>query len=178
MAIAGRKPIDLTNKKFGNLTILEIDASAPRGAQHNTKWLCKCICGKIVSMKSNTILKNRVSCGCQRFLKDKNKSCENQIYYQYKSNAKRRNIEWDLDREKFFDFIYKPCYYCGYEKSSCFKREKMYQGMVFYNGVDRIDSSLGYIESNCVTCCKFCNRAKLDYSLEEFLKWMNHLKKK
>jgi hypothetical protein len=35
--------------------------------------------------------------------------------------------------------------------------------------LDRIDSSKGHVDENCVACCFQCNIAKLDYSLEEFL---------
>ena len=41
-------------------------------------------------------------------------------------------------------------------------------GNAFLMG-DRVDSSLGYTVSNCVPCCKYCNQAKNDRSVSEFL---------
>ena len=29
------------------------------------------------------------------------------------------------------------------------------------NGVDRVDSAVGYSESNCVSCCATCNMMKI-----------------
>lgn len=35
--------------------------------------------------------------------------------------------------------------------------------------IDRVDSSIGYVESNCVACCAQCNIAKSDYTKDEFV---------
>ncbi len=43
-----------------------------------------------------------------------------------------------------------------------------------YNGIDRIDSSKGYIQGNVVTCCRTCNVAKMDMDYKEFI---NHITK-
>ena len=40
------------------------------------------------------------------------------------------------------------------------------------NGIDRIDSNIGYTKENSVSCCKFCNTAKSTMSRDEFLKWI------
>jgi hypothetical protein len=37
-----------------------------------------------------------------------------------------------------------------------------------YNGVDRVDSSKGYVKENVVPCCKWCNIAKGNKSAAEF----------
>ena len=42
-----------------------------------------------------------------------------------------------------------------------------------FNGVDRIDSSLGYSVNNCLPCCEKCNKMKLVYETNDFL---NHIK--
>ena len=46
-----------------------------------------------------------------------------------------------------------------------------------YNGIDRVNPALGYVEDNVVTCCKICNIAKHDLRLEEFLAWIEKLKR-
>ncbi len=38
------------------------------------------------------------------------------------------------------------------------------------NGVDRVDSSRGYVKDNVVSCCKHCNLAKRDRTAEDFIK--------
>lgn len=44
-----------------------------------------------------------------------------------------------------------------------------------YNGIDRMDNSLGYISGNVVTCCQICNRAKGAMLLEDFMLWIKQL---
>ena len=57
--------IELTNKVFGRLTVLE--QSNNNGIV--TMWLCKCRCGNIKSIASRELRKGKtVSCGC--YLKD------------------------------------------------------------------------------------------------------------
>jgi hypothetical protein len=48
---------------------------------------------------------------------------------------------------------------CGVEKST----------PIIRNGIDRKNSLEGYVPSNCVPCCKFCNSAKGIMSYDEFL---------
>lgn len=40
-----------------------------------------------------------------------------------------------------------------------------------YNGIDRVDSKKGYVAGNVVTCCRNCNQAKSDKSIDEFEEW-------
>lgn len=42
-------------------------------------------------------------------------------------------------------------------------------------GIDRIDSSKGYESSNVVPACEQCNKAKLDYTPQEFDTWFERL---
>jgi hypothetical protein len=46
---------------------------------------------------------------------------------------------------------------------------------MYLNGIDRIDSKLGYVEGNVVSCCKICNSAKGDLTLAEFENWINKM---
>ena len=50
-------------------------------------------------------------------------------------------------------------------------------GDYIYNGIDRVDSNIGYIFENCVPCCKLCNMAKKEYPVEEFKEWIAKLGK-
>ncbi len=45
----------------------------------------------------------------------------------------------------------------------------------FYNGVDRVDKSIGYTKTNCVTCCSICNMSKRQLSLQEWLHWVDRI---
>lgn len=74
--------------------------------------------------------------------------------YIYMRGAKRRGLAVEMTFDDFLDMYFDECFYCGTKESK---------------GVDRICSSSGYIEGNCVPCCSLCNRMKLNYSIDEFL---------
>ena len=59
------KLIDLTNQKFGLLTVKEKDEN--RLTNSGSYWICECECGNIKSIKSSSLRKGEiVSCGCYR----------------------------------------------------------------------------------------------------------------
>jgi hypothetical protein len=73
------------------------------------------------------------------------------------NNATTRNIDVYASDEWLSDLMNTPCHYCG-----LFLQRKC-------NGVDRIDSDIGYWPSNIVSCCSHCNLMKKDLSTDEFL---------
>lgn len=57
-----RKPLDLTDKKFGYLTALYSTGSNNQG---NAMWLCECECGNAVIVNSQNLKNGHTkSCGC------------------------------------------------------------------------------------------------------------------
>ncbi len=69
------------------------------------------------------------------------------IYSQYKQDALKRGYEFSLTREEFTGIVTRPCYMCDYTGVT---------------GIDRKDNNLGYIISNCMSCCYSCNMSKAD----------------
>ena len=54
--------LDLTGKTFGNLLVVEKDLN---NTTNRSKWLCKCICGNTLSVRSNSLKTgNTKSCDC------------------------------------------------------------------------------------------------------------------
>jgi hypothetical protein len=47
-----------------------------------------------------------------------------------------------------------------------------------YNGIDRVDSNIGYTLENCVPCCEAVNRMKMDLSKEEFIELCREISKR
>ena len=84
-------------------------------------------------------------------------------YNIYKRSAEQRNIEFCLDFQLYESIVRSPCVYCN---------ELQERG---FNGIDRIDSAVGYIESNCKSCCKMCNYMKGCCSVDYFLKKIEHI---
>lgn len=68
MRNSSHNTIDLSNKRFGKLVVLE---RAENNKRRNTQWLCKCDCG-VVSVKRGQYLRDgrTRSCGCQKFKGD------------------------------------------------------------------------------------------------------------
>jgi hypothetical protein len=102
------------------------------------------------------------------------------LYRSYIYHAKERNIDFNLSLEELIEISSNNCAYCNKQPSQLYqildaKTKKVRSGVPFYyNGIDRIDSSLGYIQGNVVTCCKTCNVAKMDMNYYDFI---NHIVK-
>jgi hypothetical protein len=93
----------------------------------------------------------------------------NPLFVQYKQNANKRNLSFELTEEQFNNINSNPCHYCG--------------GMNEYvrlshkgNGIDRKNNSIGYTLENSVPCCTICNRAKRDMDYEDFIKYIKRLR--
>ncbi len=81
-------------------------------------------------------------------------------YRRYKYRANRAGYELTITLEDFKEITDNPCTYCGGDEQQ--------------RGVDRVDNTIGYIKSNCVSCCGICNMMKMKLSVKEFL---DHIKK-
>jgi len=91
-----------------------------------------------------------------------------------KEIPKNKNREFNIDKELFRNITSKECYYCGSLPKSIIKPERS-NGEYIYNGIDRVNNSLGYIKGNCVPCCSICNHAKSTLEQEEFLSWIERV---
>lgn len=78
---------------------------------------------------------------------------------QYRSNAKRRDLSWELSGAQFRELYRRPCQYCGESPS---------------RGVDRVDNNLPYVVSNSTPCCAECNRMKHSSEIQD---WLRHVVK-
>jgi len=184
--------------KFHHLEVISppFYETYPSGRKRK-KVLCKCICGtEKIFLYDSFVCKNELdrakSCGCNHIYRNnfnaqkkrKPESVYRYIYEQYQSGAKIRNIDFNLSKEQHLEIIKQNCHYCGSEpelKQPHRGKEKYVGVPVPYNGIDRIDSNVGYEIDNCVSCCTRCNYMKsdMDVSLftEHILKIANHLQK-
>ena len=160
------KPIDLTGQRFGKLTVVE---RLPE-FRKRTKYRCHCDCGNERTIPNSHLTQGIISsCGCQRakpyeFRRTAGrKTVLNKLWANYRNKAKKRNFSWTLTKEQFVKLMSACCHYCGYLDVS---------GIM---GIDRVNSREGYELSNCVSCCKDCNFAKNDRTLEEFFSWLNRI---
>ena len=140
-------------------------------------YFCKCDCGKEKFVKSVDLNRGHVkSCGCYKYeyLRKRlayGEASINEYFAKYEKLALKKELDFKLTRQEFEDIIKKDCAYCGEPAKDRGVKNRTYFGNLVANGVDRIDSNLGYVLGNCNPCCKHCNIAKNDYSLDEFKKW-------
>lgn len=169
--------------KTGRLTTIGLDHKDKYGHSY-CKFLCEC--GRItIQAAANVAIGEVVSCGCyrdevlvrlheaQRF--PEGVAAFNSLYSVYRSAGKSREYEFSLSKEEFFLLTKGCCEYCGVVPHRVWKGSSRCMSPYVYNGVDRIDNSLGYTTNNVVSCCLTCNRAKNNLSLEEFQKWIKRL---
>ena len=99
----------------------------------------------------------------------------NYLFRSSQNGAKARNHEYDLTQDQFESLITQNCYYCGApprpaSESAIKDRGNPRQPTFYYNGIDRINSELGYTIENCVPCCPTCNYMKRTLQQDDFYK--------
>lgn len=168
LSTSGREPKrNLVGRKIGRLTVRSY---AGRDSKSNVIWTCECDCGTIKNFfESKLLLKNKPtqSCGCQCVLPE-GVSAMKKLYYGYKRDAAKRGHEFMLTIDQFKKLTSSECFYCGTAPSSR-AGDIRNNGFYIFNGIDRVDNSIGYDTENVVPCCKRCNGMKSDTSKQDFL---------
>lgn len=131
-------------------------------------WECMCKCGgKDLVSEYNLKYEKRVTCRrCSPNIKRVGNSAFNGLFSSYKRSAQNRGISWGLSIEDFGIITKSDCHYTGLPPSSIIKTTT---SIYTYNGIDRIDSSKGYVIDNCVPCNGVVNKMKMALPYEEFL---------
>lgn len=170
-----KKIKDLAGIKFNRLTVLCYDK---QDAQRRSVWKCLCDCGKILSVRGESLRTNHTrSCGCLqkeatrehcRALGKANagspgEAVTNIKVHSYKKSAAERGYTWGLTEEYTKFLFLQDCYYCG-AKPREIKINK-HPTSAFLNGIDRVDNDLGYNPANCVPCCKTCQFKKKECTM-------------
>lgn len=86
--------------------------------------------------------------------------------------CKKHNIEVTITVNDYENLSKQNCFYCNDapKKVNRFANRKYVNTEDLYvNGVDRLDSKIGYIFENCVPCCTSCNYAKHTLTYDEFM---------
>jgi len=99
-------------------------------------------------------------------VKEINEKTKNNIfkYYQvYKNSAEVKQLRFEFTKEEFVQIVESPCNYCGIIQEKGF------------NGIDRLDSTIGYIKDNCVSCCAMCNYMKGCLDKNIFIQRVEHI---
>ncbi len=167
--------LNLAGQKIGILIVLYWN-------NEFKKWNCRCGCGKEV-LKETSALRRRIggkkSCGCQAYgylhqKKPDFQAQKNHIFNSYRCGARKRNIDFSLDKTIFFGLINKNCHYCNIEADKTCNYIG-YESNFRYNGIDRVNNKEGYTVDNCVPCCTFCNLSKNDFDFESWKTWIKRV---
>ena len=181
--------------RFGRLVVKqEAEPATFKNGTKRIRYLCICDCGtEVIALKGLLRQGLTQSCGCfqsDRARKAKTKAAGfasfNKKYAQYRSGAEGRGMGFNLTLDELTLIIQKECVYCGSEapswnlyinsdgrakmSSQVKNQETIDRAWIKANGIDRINNSIGYTPDNCVSCCRFCNSMKSNFTRAEFLK--------
>lgn len=139
----------------------------------------KCLlCGSTKNFSTQTI-DNAKSCGCLKYANRVKsplsgrraaigtKTSINNLLSIYKSNAKKRNICFELDYKEFKKLITGKCFYCGDSMENTLRKRGYIDFK--YTGIDRVNNNKGYANGNVISCCSWCNQAKNKHPVEYFI---------
>lgn len=172
-------------QRFGRLIVVKRLQNDEHGG---SVFDCRCDCGTAHHPVRGAFLSRKIpikSCGCSRAdhlarihgirRRGWGEAAKHAAYAQTKQSAKARGYEWKISEDKFHELAQQACRYCGSPPSNETAPRYGRYGTYRYNGIDRQDSTKGYVEGNMVPCCWRCNRAKCNMTLQEFLDWAGRL---
>jgi hypothetical protein len=185
----GSKQRDLIGLRYNMLIVVEKLPSRAYGGKNKyhkkRMWLCICDCGNTTEANTGSLTSNsKKSCGCLTSTKSAENSIKSRhkiakedagfrsVYSTYKQNSMHRKLNFNIDFDYAINIMKSNCHYCGATPSNI--HMKSYYN-VKYNGIDRVDNSVGYEKNNIVSCCKMCNISKNNNSEEYFLDWAKRL---
>jgi len=164
--------VDLSGRQFGKLVVLE---PAGRTKNGTTTWRCRCDCGRVKVVAGHLLNRgSSTSCGClsKELLVARNKKRKYADPWVPEMNAWKSQVRAahpvSLTLEEYKTLVTSSCHYCG-ALPVAHPHVKLLVGLCLKNGIDRLDSSKGYEPDNCVSCCKTCNREKLDQPYSQFI---------
>ena len=160
---------------YGKLTVISRSENSKYGI---AKWLCRCECGNYTTTSEHSLRnKQTKSCGC---LGGGTKRSGDSVFSKLLSlsrwQAEKAGVPFELTLTDIKGICTQRCSYCGdepYLEKFAYHRTRYSLGVdsdekIKINGIDKVIPTLGYVISNCVPCCKYCNRAKSDLSIEHF----------
>ena len=176
-----------TGQRFNRWTVVNSTPIIKRyGKQHGNgkgrpvrSFLCKCECGTERIVRGDYLHRGTSkSCGCltkdvarAKGKKQKTKeSYHNVLFCNIKASARQRDLHFELTKEEHLYLIGQTCFYCGSPPVMPVTKQAKKIGIPFlHHGIDRKDSTIGYIKTNCVSCCSKCNYMKHTLNIAEFI---------
>lgn len=175
--------LELRGQQFNRLLVLE---EVGRDRENNVLWKCRCNCGNETIVPASRLRNGHTgSCGClkrQRIIESrllpKGEAAFNEFYRNYRGNARRKGLVFDISEDTFRKLITQECFYCGTPPRDGYYTKRNRNGNLKRNGIDRVDNERGYVGDNIVTCCRHCNRVKGTMDVGEFLGLVHKIARK
>jgi len=158
------KKMEVIGKIYGGLKVLEARESDKHG---QSKWLCRCICGKeIVALGNSLKSGNTKTCGCLRKISGRKNATTHGLrntkgYYLWtgaKRRAKQKGLDFNMTVEFVIDLIKntKICPICK-RQLKCGKGSGPIPSSPT---LDRFIPEKGYMIDNVCILCHHCNLLK------------------
>lgn len=168
----------LLGKRFGKLVVTDFLGSS---GQQTNEWLCACDCGSFIVAPTGRLNYGASrSCGCSKRdritgpLSPGWTGCgeiSKTHWGKIQDTARYRGLVFDISIEYAWDLFCRQCRCCALSG----ERLVMYAAKGDYEtrtaSLDRIDSKLGYLESNVQWVHKDINLMKMALDQTKFLAW-------
>lgn len=173
--------VDITGQKFNQLLVVK--RLEKKTKTRGVLWECLCDCGNTIELPTNALTsENNITCGDYKKHFELNISSRTSRYGEIpsahlnaiKQNAIKRNLQYSVSGEYLWNLFLqqnKKCFITGIE---LFFTKESYTHKYRYEttaSLDRIDSSLGYIEGNVRWVHKDINKMMNNYGDEKFLQY-------
>lgn len=178
----------LIGQKFGRLTLIrDVGTSRFKDGVFQRQLEVECECGSDRKnvRKDQLLSGDTLSCGClreenlrsSRWIAEREEIGFKMLLTRYKKGAKERNLCWELTDDQFRTLTKSNCWYTGQEPATKISNNESPNSVYVFNGVDRLDNTMGYTPENCVPCCKDANFAKMSLDYNKFLQLVERIYK-
>ena len=170
---------DLVGQRFGRLTVRSYAGRKTYKHNYINQWTCVCDCGNACVRVQRALLDpGTSSCGCavrdaNALKPDAGRGSVNALMCSYRIGARNRRLVFELSQEDFRALTLANCHYCDAAPVQIIRNGKC--APYTYNGIDRVDNSIGYTPENTRTCCGQCNTAKNTLGEQEFYEWISRV---
>lgn len=173
---------ELTGKRFNYLLVEKMEITE-KSKDRSWRSICKCDCGRIADVNTNYLMRGLVkSCGdndCEYHRQDYTNNGKNnikftgyeeisgQLWSSYKCGAERRKLPFEITLEYVWNLFLTQNRQCSLTKIDIFFGKTNTSEKTA--SLDRINSSLGYVEGNVHWVHKDVNKMKMDLDLKYFI---------
>lgn len=167
----------LCGEKIGVWDVIEFVEHRSNGHYY---WKVQCINCKAEWIKETSHINKQYGCrNCRQF--SQGQTGLKNLFTTYNGHARRKSREFNLTIDEFQALTSGNCYFCNAKPSQVIANNARnpnkisHWGDYTYNGIDRLDNTIGYIKSNCISCCGICNWAKSNRSVDEFKSYIRNI---